>query len=232
LVESYRMSPQRIQVVLNAVNIERFSDSVFKGINRLREELSIPPGARIILSASNLRPEKGISDLLAAMKLLNAKRPDIFLVVVGDGPEGEALKRQALAIDIDRSVRFIGSRSDLEALISLAELVVVPSVCQEAAPLTVIEGMAAARPVIATRVGGIPEYLIDTVTGFLVEPHSADQLASAIIRLLNSPGDAVLMGREGRMRVEAGFSMRRWIDETLAVYDEMLTPNRAVGMRR
>jgi glycosyltransferase involved in cell wall biosynthesis len=99
-----------------------------------------------------------------------------------------------------------------------ADVVAVPSVWQEPAGLMVIEAMASGRPVIATRVGGIPEYLEHEVTGILVQPHAPEQLARAILRLLNSATEANAMGRAGRARVETHFSMERWIGDTVELY--------------
>jgi glycosyltransferase involved in cell wall biosynthesis len=102
-------------------------------------------------------------------------------------------------------------------------VVVFPSVFRESAGLVAVEAMAAARPVVATRVGGLPELVADGVTGILVDPQAPQQLASALLRLLTEPGVATAMGSAGRERAEKYYSADRWINDTIAFYEKNLS---------
>jgi glycosyltransferase involved in cell wall biosynthesis len=176
----------------------------------------------VVLSPSNLRPEKGVDDLLKAAKTVLDKMPETCFVIAGDGPMGGKLRQLADELAISPQVRFTGTRSDLQRLMNLSEIVVIPSTWQEPAGLVTIEAMGCRREVIATRVGGIPEYLGTGPTGILVDPHAPEQIANAILRLFESPAEMALIARAGHERVETQFSMDRWIKETRQIYDEYL----------
>jgi glycosyltransferase involved in cell wall biosynthesis len=221
LVECYGMEPHRVRVIANGANLERFRPVDSTVVGEIRNELGVPRDTSLVVCASNLRPEKGVSDLLAAAEKVVADKPDTLFVVIGDGPLSERLRQEAAKRGIERYVRFTGVRSDVHRFMAAADVVVVPSL-QEAAGLAVIEGMAAGRPVVATRVGGIPEYLVDDVTGILVEPHAPEQLAGALLRLLRAPAEAAAMGKAGRARAEACFSVERWVRETERLYEAAL----------
>lgn len=218
LVENYQTSADRIVVVYNGVNLARFGGSGREQTGPLREEFGIPPESPVIVTAAHFIPEKGVEYLLEGAKRVVAEKPEALFLLVGDGPQSQVLRQQAAELGIQDNVRFTGLRSDVHRLMEMADIVAVPSVWQEPAGLVVIEGMASGRPVVATRVGGIPEYLVDQVTGILVEPRSPEELAAALLRLLNSPAEAQSMGRAGRERAASLFSMERWVSDTLATY--------------
>jgi len=224
LVTCYGMSPKRIRVVYNGVNVERFTPLHPDEQSQIRRELGIPSDRPFVVCASHLRPEKGIGDLLRAAEIVLGKRPEVFFGILGEGPSAEELRAKAKQLGIESCVRFFGQRSDVNRFMAVADIVAVPSAkqWQDPAPFTVIEGMAMGRPVVATRVGGIPEYLADGATGLLVEPNSPPELASALIRLLDSPAEAEAMGRAGRERAMTYFSVEKCVQETLEVFDEAM----------
>ncbi len=222
LVDCYQMRPVEIRPLLNGINVKRFAGLSPDEISRIRQELKIPSNARVVLSPSNLRPEKGVDDLLLAAKQVLANRPETYFVVAGDGPMAGKLHQMAEDLAIKAQVRFTGTRSDLQRLMNLADIVVIPSTWQEPAGLVTIEAMGCERAVVATRVGGIPEYLGTGPTGILVDPHAPEQIAQAILKLLDSPADMKSIASAGHERVKSQFSMERWINETLRIYDEYL----------
>lgn len=219
LAGSYGIRASRISVLRNGVNDARFAPTARRTAiaAEVRRELGIPLDSAVVVSAAYLTADKGIENLLAAAPRILATHPRTFFVVVGDGPLAEQLQQQARALGIAERMRFVGLRSDVDSFMALADVVVVPSVWQEPAGLVVLEGMASAKPIVASRVGGIPEYL-DSSSGIFVAPNAPEQIAAAVIRLLDSPDLAREMGQAGRRRVEACFSMRQWIDRTLAAY--------------
>jgi glycosyltransferase involved in cell wall biosynthesis len=222
LVNCYRIKSEHITVVANGVNLERFKPGHATLRDEICRELGVPAGTALIISASDLRPGKGIEDLVIAAESVVAERPNTLFLIIGEGSEWQALHQRTAERGLQRFVRFAGLRSDVHRFMAGGDVVVVPSVWQEPAGLVVIEGMAVGRPVVATRVGGIPEYLEDGVTGILVEPRAPLQLSKALLRLLHSPAEAEAMGRAGRARVEARFSIERWVQDTVRIYETAL----------
>jgi glycosyltransferase involved in cell wall biosynthesis len=218
LVDCYQMSEKRVQVLYNGINLTRFTSIDGNQAAQLRAELRVPPGGSLVVCVAALRPEKGVLYFLRAAQLILAAKPSTVLVVVGDGPQAEELREEARRLGIDGGVRFTGLRSDVARFLAAADVVAVPSVWQDPAPLVVVEGMALSRPVVATRVGGIPELLAEGETGLLVEASEPEQLAQALLQLLDSPQRAQAMGRAGRTRVEQRFAIERWIQDTLRHY--------------
>jgi glycosyltransferase involved in cell wall biosynthesis len=221
LVQDYQMRPERVEVVLNGVNVPRFQSVTSSDVSSLRQQLAIPQDGPVIVCTAALRPDKGVRDFLDAAKHVLAVKPDVCFVVVGDGPLAGELKDQARRLGIEKSTLFVGLRSDVQRFMAMSQIVAVPSDWPEPAGLVVVEGMASARPVVATRVGGIPEYLADGRTGLLVPPHSPPELAQAFLRLLDSPDEAKAMGEAGRARVREKFTVQRWVSDTLRIYDEV-----------
>jgi glycosyltransferase involved in cell wall biosynthesis len=220
LVDFYYVDPSRVTVVENGVDPARFRTATDQDVARLRGELRLPPDAPVVVAVAMLIPQKGIQYLLEAAPQVLASQPDAWFVIVGEGAYLPELKRIAFDLGVEERVKFTGVRSDVPVFLALADVVAVPSVWHEPAGLIVLEAMASARPVVATASGGIPEYVVDGETGFLVELRNAQQLASALTSVLADPVRARAMGQAGRRRVEANFTTARWVDKTLAVYEE------------
>jgi glycosyltransferase involved in cell wall biosynthesis len=222
LVSNYEFAPARVRVLHNGINLERFVPLADAERAAVRVEFDIAAQTSVVVCAGWFIPEKGIDDLLHAAKSVLAVRPDTLFVIVGDGPQDEALKDLSIALGIASHVRFTGLRSDVERIMGMSDIVAVPSVWQEAAALVNTEAMALERPVVATRVGGIPELVADGVTGRIIEPHAPEQLAAAILELLAAPAEMAKFGRAGRARVEQLFTMDRWIGDTVEIFEESL----------
>jgi len=158
---------------------------------------------------ANLRPEKGHDVLIDAI----AGRPDLRdlqVEFVGDGPCRSALEAQARARGVGDRVRFLGERRDVGERLGDADLFVLPS-RTEALPNSVMEAMAAGLPVVACRIGGIPELVEHGVTGLLVPPDDPDALADAMAQLVANPARASALGAAARGAVAERFSMARMI---------------------
>lgn len=220
----YAVAPQRIRTLHNGVNLARFVRPDEAERQRLRDELGLPATAPVALCAAYLIAEKGVDDLLRAAQRVVATTPQAHFVIVGDGPLAETLKALAAELGIADRVRFTGLRSDVQNLMGMADVVVVPSVWQEPAGLVAVEAMATERPVVACRVGGLPELVADGETGRVVAPHSPEQLADALNALLGDPAERARLGRAGRARVERLFSMQRWVGDTVSAYADALGP--------
>lgn len=178
-----------------------------------RRRLGLPAEGPLILAVGNLYPVKDHATLLRALPEL----PGVHVAIAGRGDEEPNLRRLAAELGIEERVHLLGLRDDVDRLLGAADLFVQPS-RSEGLPLAVLEAMAAGLPVVATRVGGMGEAVVDGETGILVEPGRPEALAAALRRLL---GDAPLrgeMGRAARTRAEAEFSVRTMARRYVTLY--------------
>jgi glycosyltransferase involved in cell wall biosynthesis len=175
-----------------------------------------------VIAVANLRIEKGHDTLLAAATRVLAERPDIEFVLVGDGVERARLERQAADRGLSRAVQFLGERGDVADLLSSSDLFVLPS-RSEACPNSVLEAMAAGLPIIATRVGGIPELISHGTDGVLVDADRPDVLAEAILDVARRPDAARTMGCAARSRAVRDFSFERMVANFEDLYLSQLT---------
>jgi heptosyltransferase-2 len=174
---------------------------------------------------------KGQTVALRACERLVQRGLPVRLCLAGDAPGSSArrsLESLAAALGLEEHVEWLGVRQDMPALIASVDLVIVPSTYPESFGRSVIEAQAVGRPVIASRIGALPELIEEGRTGLLVPPNDAAALAEAIHRFI---GDADLRVRcvtEARARVEAGWDVERMVERTLAVYEERLTQPRVL----
>jgi glycosyltransferase involved in cell wall biosynthesis len=149
--------------------------------------------------------------------------PNAHLVVVGEGSEAAALQAQAAALPAPSRGRviFTGRREDVAALTADLDVAVLPSL-REAQGISILEAMARGVPVVASRVGGIPEVITDGVDGLLVEPSSPEEIAAALTRLAREPELLARLGEAGRRTVAERFSIDAMVHRVEAVYEEEL----------
>lgn len=186
-----------------------------------REDLGLRSGP-IVLVAARLEPRKDHATFFSAAQLLHSARPDTQFLLAGDGDPTYRAELERLAAPLGSAARFLGSRGDVPALMDLADLVVLSS-RTEGLGLVLLEAMGARRPVVATRVGGVPEIVVDGVTGLLVEAGAPDLLADAMLKVLGDPSLSARMGQAGRERVENEFTVARMAAKMSAVYEELLS---------
>jgi glycogen synthase len=184
-----------------------------------------------ILCLGRLVPEKGFDLALAAFERVFRRFPSARLVVAGEGRQAGKLKQQTVELGLTDCVEFIGAvpPEKVADLIAQSTLVLIPSRL-EGFGLVAIEAGAMARPVVATRVGGLPEVIVHEETGLLVNQESSPALADAISLLLDHTEVAVQMGEAGRRRVEEVFSWERCVDAYDTVYRKLAaTKQEAIG---
>ena len=172
-----------------------------------------------VLFVGRLVPNKGPDTLIRAAPAVLAQHPQAQFVLVGDGPLRVPLQEHAHQLGIGHAVQFLGIRHDVPELMREATLFVRPS-SLEGMPLTVLEAMASALPVVATSVAGTAELLRDGVDGYLIQVGDSAALANAILRLLDDRSLAEEMGRRGRELVEASYTWDTVVDQTERVYAE------------
>jgi glycosyltransferase involved in cell wall biosynthesis len=175
-----------------------------------------------LLFVGRLAAVKGVPVLFEALTIARKTRPDLQLVLIGDGPERAAL--QAEAASLGEAVQFVGYKSQTEVaqVLTQTDLLVLPSFA-EGVPVVLMEAMAAGLPVIATRIAGIPELVTDGVSGCLVAPGDAVALAQAILAVTAEPGRMAAMGAEGRAKVVSDFNIRTevaWLGTLFRAYHQ------------
>ncbi|GJG86442.1 hypothetical protein tb265_16230 [Gemmatimonadetes bacterium T265] len=218
LASNFGFPRAKIAVVRNAVPLEGFDRPAPPGLRA-----ALDGGGRpLVLTPARLHEQKGLDVLLDAA----TRVPDATFVLAGDGPLRDVLQTRARTLGIADRVRFLGARDDVPALLAASDLFVLPSLF-EGLPLSVLEAMAARTPVIATRIGGTDEAVVDGETGLLVPPRDPEALAAAIRRLLGDPALARRLAAAGHARVHREFSVATMTAQTEAVYDAILDARRS-----
>ena len=202
LAREYRIGREKITTIPNGIDVSRFAG--VPPSSRIRAELGIEEGTRIIGTIARLTEQKGTEWLIRAFADLMRKTPDIFLVVVGDGELRSDLDRLAAGLGVTGRIVFTGIREDIPALLGLFDLFVLPSLW-EGQPLTLMEAMAAGKPVIATNVGGNVEILRGGELGMLVPARNAKALADAMDQLIADRSRAWELGQRSRAHAAAEF---------------------------
>jgi glycosyltransferase involved in cell wall biosynthesis len=214
LAAAIGLPERKLRVVPNGIDPAPFTRPADPA---LRTRLAGTPDRPLVLTAARLTPQKAIDVLLSAAVLV----PEAVFVIAGDGPERAALEARAKALGVAQRVRLLGARGDVAELLAACDLFVLPSLF-EGLPLSVLEAMAAAKPVVATRIGGTVEAVVDGETGILVPPGDAGALAAAIRTFLTDPERARRSGEAGRARLRDRFTAAAMIDGVTAAYEELL----------
>ncbi len=213
-----RLLKRRARCIHSAIQLERFAQPRRPGVD-IRRELGIPPDACVVGTVGRLAQQKGYSVLLAAAAEALARRPALFFLVVGDGPQAQALRQEADQLGISSRVLFTGGRTDVEDLLAGMDLFVSSSLW-EGLPAVVLEAMASGVPVIATRIPGTLEVVTHGVDGWLVPPGEAQPLAEAILLLLSDRSLRAALVDQGRLRVQ-DFSMDSLVSSYATLYQEL-----------
>ncbi|HUY32415.1 MAG TPA: glycosyltransferase [Pirellulales bacterium] len=201
--------PRKVRVVPNGVDAERFRP--LPPPPGLREALGLPADAPVAAMVAALRPEKNHELFLRAAALVRAALPAARFLVMGDGLLRTRLEALAAELGLAGAVHFLGTRSDVPELLSLVDVLALSS-HMEANPVSILEGLACEKPVVATRVGSIPETVQDGVNGFLVPPGDAESMAERLTTLLNDRALARRLGQAGRRLVAADWSLRSMVE--------------------
>jgi glycosyltransferase involved in cell wall biosynthesis len=186
----------------------------------LHAELWLPHHAPIVGNVAALVPHKGQRHLIEAARLVLPQVPDARFIIAGEGELRPALERQFKEHHLEKHVLLAGFRPDVLSLHKAFDIFVMSSVT-EGLGTSLLDAMAAGKPVVATMAGGIPEVVVDGETGFLVPPRDHDTMAGAIVKLLKDDGLRHRMGEAGRARVRTIFSAERMVQETLRVYQRV-----------
>jgi len=175
----------RTHVVYNCIRLESFRSVPAGTKQRLRKDLGIPQDSMVLAMVGRMYPVKGHRAMLRMMVDINRRYPAAVLMLAGDGPERAACERLSDELQIRGVVRFLGQRNDIPELLSISDLVVIPSE-SEGLGMSAIESLAAGRPIVAFAVGGLVEVVDDAQSGRLVEPNDSPGFVDAVVSLLTN----------------------------------------------
>jgi glycosyltransferase involved in cell wall biosynthesis len=215
MVRVARIRPEKIRVVPNGIV------PLPPPQGDLRSELGIRLDAEVVGTMAVLRREKALEVLIEATRLLVPEFPRLRVLVAGAGPEEDRLRAFVREQGLEETLVLLGLRSDVADVLAALDVAVFSS-DREGSPLAVMEAMAAAKPVVATRVGGVPDIVADGVQGLLVPPRDPRALAEAIARLLRDPKLRADLGRSGQERQRREFDIAATVERVESLYDELI----------
>jgi glycosyltransferase involved in cell wall biosynthesis len=187
-----------------------------------RRVLGIGPDSFVVGWIGRMTAIKNTDVVLQAFAALRERGVDAALCLIGDGPDRDALERKAHGLGVMRHCLFLGYQENVARFYAAFDAFLLASE-NEGTPVTTIEALAAGCPVVATRVGGVPDVVEDGVDGFLTEPRDADALAERLERLAVDPGLRARMGRAGRERVLTRYAVGRLVDDVDELYRTLLS---------
>lgn len=215
-------APQQVTTIYNGIDLSGFS-SMDRARERaaVRTEFGIPPDANVLVTVAVLRPPKGIRFMIRALPAVLGAHPNAYYLLVGDGPHRSTLVEEIDRAGVNDRVILAGMRKDVARLLVASDVFVLPTLT-EALPTVLAEAMAAQLPIVASRVGGIPEMIEDGSNGCLVQPGDVEGLAVACIHLLADREKRNSMGAEGWRVVNGKFNIERQVDQLRQLYLDQL----------
>jgi glycosyltransferase involved in cell wall biosynthesis len=215
MIEIEHINPNRIRFIPNGIPPKPHAHGA-----AVRAELGIPPEAPVIGSVGSLRPQKALHFLIECAAVLIRGFPDLRVLIVGDGSEETSIRSLIRRHDLGQTVILLGHRSDVPEIMAALDVAVSTS-DWEGSPLSVMEYMAAGKPIVATRVGGVPDLITNGVHGLLVEPGDVERLAESIAELLRDPERRAAMGSRGCQRQRLEFDIDLMIRRLEMLYEEL-----------
>jgi glycosyltransferase involved in cell wall biosynthesis len=209
----------RCQMIYNGVDLTRVNESAERGF-KFRERFKIGPAKKIVLQVSWIIPEKGIPDLMSAARKVVAHDPNVHFVLVGEGNFRGEYMRAAQEMGLASNITWTGLLADpfTEGAYDAADVVCQVSRWEEVFGWVIAEAMAYHKPIVATRVGGIPEIVDDGESGYLIERGDVDRLAEKILELVNDDAKRQRMGIAGAEKVKDKFELRKNVTELVTSY--------------
>jgi glycosyltransferase involved in cell wall biosynthesis len=215
MIEVERIDPQKIVLMVPAIPTPPSPRP-----RDVRAELGIAAEDPVVGTVCALRPQKALEVLLRAAATLRTEFPGLRVLIVGDGPERERLESAAASLGLGETVQFLGQRTDVLELLTAFD-VAASSSDFEGSPLAMMEWMEAGLPVVATRVGGVPDLFDEGREGLLVAPGDPRALAAAIGELLRDPARARELGRKAQERRRREFDLEAVVAKTEALYERL-----------
>jgi glycosyltransferase involved in cell wall biosynthesis len=230
LVAEHGINPTKIEVIGSAVDLERFKPP--RDRTKFRREIGVSDETPLIGNVGMIRPDKGQLELVKSAPLVLEKRPDARFVIVG---QGTGILKRGINVRnaIDRSgfaakITMAGYRWDTPDVYAACDMIVIASLRTEASPIVLRETFASGRPLIATKVGDIPEIVRDRENGLLIEPGNSEALASAILEFISDPELAAHCAANGLRYAMENFSFGKMMDAKLRADLKIIRIKRAM----
>lgn len=220
----YGLVPQRKSVVIrNGVDFLSFARHTEKRIEESdwREELGIDLSQPVVGTVARLHRQKGIPYLLAAIRLLLQEIPELQCLIIGGGPWKDRLIEQKNRLGLDAAVHFLGERKDIPQLLSIFDVVVLPSLW-EGLPYFLLEAGSSGKPVVATDVDGVKEIITDGKTGILVPPKNPERLAEALLQLITNKDLAARLGEALKLDIQKKYPIKSMVEDVQNLYLRIL----------
>jgi len=223
LTQDLCIKEEKVTLIPNGIDTARFQkkiDLIYK-----KKKLGLPTDAPLIGAIGNIKPVKGYDIFLEAAVSVKQKFPEACFIIVGGVYQYKEymkeLEVQTWENDLQNQVYFLGKRDDVEEILPLLTVYVLPS-RSEGSPIALLEAMASGRPIVATGVGGIPDIIENDISGLLIPPADPSSMANAIIQLLENQSMAKKMGEHAQRVVEECYSVNSMVEKYLILYDEVL----------
>lgn len=216
------VNPVNVEVISSGIDFSSFEEdsSALTSKDYLHHELSFEVDDYLVGIVAHLADHKGHQYLIQATKILKQQAPKIKTIIVGEGPLSMELDRQAKELDVEDIIFFLGFRKDIPKILSSLDLFVLSSHL-EGMGSSILDAMASRLPVVATKVGGIPEVVINGETGLLVPPRNPSALARAILMLYSDKTLASRLGQKGYELVHRKFSAEAMADKVVRLYEKI-----------
>jgi glycosyltransferase involved in cell wall biosynthesis len=222
MVQREGVRPGLIKVIYNGVDLIKFGKRFDReAVGLARRELGLPPDQPVVGIVANLSRQKDYPTLLRAAARVVGQNPEVHFLIVGDGPLRASLEAETARLGLAGRVTFAGQRTDVDRCLAAMDMFVLCSV-REGFSNALVEAMASGLPVVATRVGGNVDAVMDGVSGLLFEVGDDEAFARHILKLIGNPRGAKAMGEQGRMRVMEEFSMAGYLRRMEALYTDLM----------
>ena len=214
------VNPEKVVVFLNGITPAMVDEPLSVLRDRVHQELGMSTNDFLILTVGRVTVQKGHTYLLDAIPQVLMQFPKAVFAIAGDGHLRHALQDKAMQMGIDGSIHFLGTRSDIPELLSVADVFVLPSLW-EGLPLALLEAMSVGLAVVATRVEGVESIIVDGENGFLVPSEDVDALSTALIKILEDKGGRIRFGDRNKILVEEFFTIDRMCESYAELFIEV-----------
>jgi glycosyltransferase involved in cell wall biosynthesis len=217
-----RLPPDRVEVIYNGVDLDRFRPPSPAQRQEAREALGLLTTDVVVGTVARLFEDKGVSDVMAAIAAARNRGAPLRALIAGDGPARAELERRAASLNLVPFVHFLGSRPDIPNVLTACDLMALASRTREGFGMALAEAMAMGLPVVGTTVEGVPELVESGTNGILVRPCDPGALEDAFVRLAREERLREKLGTRARSDVLARFDVRRMVSEYGGLYDRLL----------
>ncbi len=223
LIETYKIPAEKISLIYQGTDVKRFQHSK-EAQEIARQRYPIPPNASPVLgNLGSFEPRKGQTLLFEALReLANTTLPNIHLILVGDGPDEAMLKRKALELGLQQHISFFPFTKEPNYVFEQIDITVLPSLYKEGLPNVLLESMSMGVPVVSSNVGGVPEIVIDGLTGYTVKPGDVAALVDAITKLWADQDNYQQMRKNARSLMTKNFDKDAQFNRFLAHFQALV----------